>query len=161
MEKEKLPREGQMVTTIQESLDYFHEITEELNELAAFDQYEMYRRLIDLGNEITAIPEAEKVEENFVKGCVSQVYIGTYLQDGKIIFKGSSESQVVRGYVTILINALSGLSPKEILEKTEGPVAKFAEDTDLKAALTPSRTNAFGNIYQLMRSKTQLLLDAS
>jgi sulfur transfer protein SufE len=57
-----------MVTTIQESLDYFHEITEELNELAAFDQYEMYRRLIDLGNEITAIPEAEKVEENFVKG---------------------------------------------------------------------------------------------
>jgi cysteine desulfuration protein SufE len=71
-------------------------MTEELNELAAFDQYEMYRRLIDLGKEITAIPESDKVEENFVQGCVSQVYIGAYYQDkGKIHFKGSSESQVV------------------------------------------------------------------
>jgi cysteine desulfuration protein SufE len=144
-----------MVNTIQESLDYFARMTEELNELAAFDQYEMYRRLIDLGKEITAIPESDKVEENFVQGCVSQVYIGAYQDKGKIHFKGSSESQVVRGYVTILINALSGLSPQDILDKTEGPVAQFAEDTDLKATLTPSRTNAFGNIYKLMRSKTQ------
>jgi len=145
-----------MSQTIESCIEYFETVSEELNELGAFDQHEMYRRLIDLGKEIEPISPQDKIPENFVQGCVSEVYIAARQKEGRVYFTGSSESQVVRGYVTILIRGLSGLLVQDFLEKTEKPVEKFAKDTDLKATLTPSRTNAFGNIYQLMRKHTQI-----
>lgn len=141
--------------TIAETREYLEEMAEELNALAEMDQMEMYRMLTEVGNEIPSIPSEEKTEENYVQGCISNVYVAENIQDGHIEFRGSSDAMVVRGYVSILIQALNGLSIRDLLNESEPLVSKFGEDTNIRANLTPSRANAFGNIYALMREKAK------
>ena len=139
--------------TLDEARQYLEDMADELNSLAAMDQMEMYRMLTEVGNELPSLGEDERIEENFVQGCVSNVYIGHTIEDGRIAYRGSSDSHVVRGYLAILVNALSGLSTGDLVEGSEEAVKEFAESTDIRATLTPSRANAFGNIYKLMKLK--------
>ena len=134
---------------------YLEDITEDLNANAMIDQMEMYRMLTEIGNAMESIPEESKTDENFVQGCVSNVYVDDRLEDGCIWFRGSSESHIVRGYLAILVRALSGLTPQDLLAESEQPILKFAERTNIKASLTPNRANAFGNIYKLIRKKAE------
>ena len=137
-------------------MSYLKEITDELVTIREMDNLEMYRMLTDIGKKLNELPEEEKTDENFVYGCVSMVYIAHgFDEEGAIHYRGSSESHIVRGYLAILIEALSGLAPGDVVSGTKGMVEQFARETDLKATLTPNRANAFGNIYQLMVEKAK------
>lgn len=141
---------------IEDAKSYLEEMTEELNAMREMDSLEMYRMLTDIGKKMEELPSEDKRDENFVYGCVSNVYIADDVgSDGAIYYRGSSESHIVRGYLAILIEALSGLAPEDVSGGTREMVESFARDTELKATLTPNRANAFGNIYQLMVEKAK------
>ena len=137
---------------------YLRDMTEDLNASADLDQMEMYRLLTQLGNEMEGLSEEGNVDENFVEGCVSNVYVEDHIDGDVIRFRGSSESHIVRGYLAILVEALSGLTPRDLVTHSEAAVSEFAERTNIRASLTPSRANAFGNIYKLMRAKAEAKL---
>jgi len=139
--------------TLQDAKAWFEAIAEELNDLKSLDMMEMYRRLTQLGQDLEAHGSPAKIPANFVHGCTSNVYISAHMEDGVVSFQGSSEALVVRGYVAILVAGLSGLSAQDITGGTAGMVADFAAATDIRATLTPSRANAFGNVYGLMAEK--------
>jgi cysteine desulfuration protein SufE len=142
--------------SIEDAKSYLEEMTEELNAMREMDSLEMYRMLTDIGKKMDELPAEEKTEENFVYGCVSNVYIADEIgDDGAIYYRGSSESHIVRGYLAILIEALSGLAPADVAGGSREMVESFARDTELKATLTPNRANAFGNIYKLMVEKAK------
>lgn len=134
---------------------YFDEITDELTMLREMDNLEMYRMLTDKGKELEGLSQEERTEENYVYGCISNVYIADDFREGRVFFRGVSDAHVVRGFLAVLVEGLSGLTPEDIMNGTEGAVEKFARDTDLKASLTPNRANAFGNIYKLMVDKAR------
>ncbi len=113
------------------------------------DPKKRYEQLLWYAKKLEAMPEDSKVEENKVKGCVSQVYITADFQDGKIWYKGDSDAQLVKGLVALLIEGLNGLTPNEIIEVTPD----FIEETGLNVSLTPSRANGFYNIFQMMKKK--------
>ena len=108
-----------------------------------------YEQLLWYAKKLPAIPEEAKTEENKVKGCVSQVYITASLEDGKVVYQGDSDAQLVKGLVAFLIEGLNELPPEEIV-KVE---PSFIEDTGLQVSLTPSRANGFFNIFQMMKKK--------
>lgn len=141
--------------TPEEMRSYLQEVQEELLMMREIDNLEMYRVLTDLGKELQGITDEERTDDNFVYGCVSNVYIADDYEDGSIAFRGVSDAHVIRGYLAVLCHALSGLTPEEVLSESREAVERFARETDLKASLTPNRANAFGNIYQLMREKAQ------
>ena len=87
--------------------------------------------------------------ENKVPGCVSQVYVTVTLEDGKVKFQGDSDSQLTKGLVGLLVEGLSGLTPEQILQVSPD----FIQDAGLNISLTPSRTNGFYNIFQMMKQK--------
>lgn len=134
---------------------YLEEVRDELLMMREIDNLEMYRVLTDLGKDLEGVSEEERTDENFVYGCVSNVYIADDFEDGAMRFRGVSDAHVIRGYLAVLCRALSGLAPEELLLESREAVERFARDTDLKASLTPNRANAFGNIYQLMREKAE------
>ena len=113
------------------------------------DPKQRYEQLIWLAKKLPAFPESEKVPENKVSGCVSQVYITSGLNDGKVIYQGDSDSQLVKGLVAFLIQGLNGLTPEEILKVTPD----FIQQTGLNVSLTPSRANGFYNIFQKMKNQ--------
>ena len=113
------------------------------------DPKQRYEQLIWLAKKLPEFPESEKVPENKVSGCVSQVYITSGLNDGKVVYQGDSDSQLVKGLVAFLIQGLNGLTPEEILKVNPD----FIQQTGLNVSLTPSRANGFYNIFQKMKNQ--------
>jgi cysteine desulfuration protein SufE len=108
-----------------------------------------YEQLLWYAKKLESMPDEDKIPENKVNGCVSQVYITAKLQDNKVWYEGDSDAQLVKGLVAFLIEGLNGLTPQEILQITPD----FIEETGLKVSLTPSRANGFYNIFQMMKKK--------
>ena len=113
------------------------------------DQKRRYELLIWFAKRLQEFPANDKVSENKVPGCVSQVYVTATLEDGKVKFQGDSDSQLTKGLVALLVEGLSGLTPEQILQVSPD----FIQDTGLNVSLTPSRTNGFYNIFQMMKQK--------
>ena len=74
------------------------------------DPKQKYKQLLWYAQKLPVMPESSKIEENKVKGCVSQVYITASLNDGKVHYDGDSDAQLVRGLVAFLIEGLNDLS---------------------------------------------------
>ncbi|MBN2524868.1 MAG: SufE family protein [Deltaproteobacteria bacterium] len=140
---------------------YLRETAEGMNSLRKMDKLEMYRMLAEMGDNMPPLNEGEQVDKNFVRGCASNVLVAAECVDGVMVYRGSSESHVVRGYLAVLVDALSGLSPDDVVRGSHSAVEAFARDTDIKASLTPNRANAFGNIYKLMVTKAASLTAAT
>ncbi|EHC13809.1 cysteine desulfuration protein SufE [Fischerella thermalis CCMEE 5268] len=115
----------------------------------ATDPKRRYEQLIWYGQKLKEFPEADKLPENKVPGCVSQVYVKADLVDGKVTFQGDSDSQLTKGLVGLLIEGLNGLTPAEIVQLTPD----FIQETGLNVSLTPSRANGFYNIFKTMQKK--------
>ena len=113
------------------------------------DPKQRYQQLLWYAKKLQAMPEIDKVPENKVPGCVSQVYITANLDDGKVLYQGDSDAQLVKGLVALLIEGLNGLTPTEIVNLSPD----FIQDIGLNASLTPSRANGFYNIFQTMKKK--------
>ncbi len=108
-----------------------------------------YEQLLWYAKKLEAMPEADKIPENKVPGCASQVYLTANLEDGKVWYKGDSDAQLVKGLVALLIEGLNGLTPEEIVQISP----EFIQETGLSVSLTPSRANGFYNILQTMKKK--------
>lgn len=106
-----------------------------------------YEFLLWFAKRVPELSEADKVPENKVLGCVSQVYITATLKDSRIFFHGDSDAQITKGLVGLLIEGLNGLTPHEIAQLTP----EFIQRTGLDISLTPSRSNGFYNIFKTMQ----------
>lgn len=119
-----------------------------IEEFSAFDDWmDKYALLIDLGNSLPPLEEKYKTESNLIEGCQSRVWLQADYEDGKIIFKGESDSVIVKGIVSLLINVLSGHTPQEILDTD----LYFIEQIGLKEHLSPTRSNGLVAMVKQMR----------
>lgn len=134
--------------------EYFEELIEDLKDT---EYEEKIETLIEYGNKLELFPEEEKKDENIVKGCISNVFLLAYQdKEGLVYFKAHSDALVIKGYLGLLVEGLSGHSKEEILNST--PIIEhFAKETDVKASLSLNQVNAFGNIYSLMLEKVKKL----
>lgn len=67
-----------------------------------FDAWEdRYRYLIDLGRKLPPMDEADKVEANRVRGCISKVWVVPRNEGGHLAFDADSDSHIVRGLVAL------------------------------------------------------------
>ncbi len=117
------------------------------------DPKRRYEQLLWYAKKLENFPPEGKTPENKVSGCVSQVYITANLEGDKVSFQGDSDAQITKGLLAMLINALSGLSPVEIVQLTPD----FIKETQLDVSLTPSRANGFYNIFKKMQQKALML----
>ena len=136
--------------TLEDAHAYLQEVAEELNATRELDPLEVYRTLTDIGKQLPEIAAEDRTEENFVHGCISNVYVAAHREGARIGFSGSSDAHVVRGYLAVLVRAFSGLASADLVQGTRAMLEQFVKDTQLRATLTPNRANAFGNIYRLM-----------
>ncbi len=121
-----------MAKTINELQD------EVVAEFSDFDDWmDKYQMLIDLGNDLDTLNEKYKTEQNLIDGCQSRVWLQCDNVDGKLMFSADSDALIVKGIVALLIQVLSGHSPKEILDAD----LYFIEKIGLREHLSPTRSN--------------------
>ena len=62
---------------------------------------------------------ASKIAPNRVMGCTSEVWMTARLDDdNKVQFAGDSNSELTRGLCAVLVKAMSGMTPNEVLQVT-------------------------------------------
>ena len=125
-----------------------NEIQDEIiEEFSGFEDWmDRYSLLIDLGNELPALAEEKKTEQNLIDGCQSKVWIDARMEDGKLMLEGDSDAILVKGIVALLLKVLSGHTPQEILEAD----LYFIGKTGLQEHLSPTRSNGlFSMVKQI------------
>ena len=105
------PPSGGWGATINEIQD---QIIEEFNQFE--DWMDKYALLIDLGNSLEPIEEKYKIPQNLIEGCQSRVWLNAELIDGKVVYAGESDAILVKGIVALLLQVLSGQTPKDIVD---------------------------------------------
>lgn len=129
-------------------------IADLVSDFALLDDWEdRYRYVIELGRDLEPIDEAARNDVNKVRGCASQVWLQTSVEqnaeDPKLAFAGDSDAHIVRGLIAILFAVYSGRRASEIL-------ALDALDTFRKLGLhehlTPQRSNGFASMVERIRT---------
>ncbi len=81
------------------------------------DWEDRYHYLTEIGQRLPAFPEACKVPENPVHGCLSDVWIVADRDDSptpRVSFRADSDTPVIRGILAILLAMDSGRTADEI-----------------------------------------------
>ena len=123
-----------------------------VDEFAFLDDWEQrYRHVIELGQQLAALPAEAKTEEHRVKGCVSQVWLTTDPIDDavpRLVFHADSDAHIVRGLAAVLLRVYSGRTPSEILSvDAEGLFRSLGLDEHL----SPQRSNGLRAMVQRIR----------
>ena len=118
--------------TINEAQD---EVIEEFSGFT--DWMDRYQMLIDLGGDLEPLDERYKTEQNLIDGCQSRVWLQADYDGNVITFTAESDALIVKGIIALLIQVLSGHTPKEILDAD----LYFIDRIGLKEHLSPTRSN--------------------
>ena len=109
-----------------------------IEDFALFDDWmEKYEYIIQLGKELPMIDEQYKTDDNLIKGCQSRVWLHADYTDGKLLFTADSDALITKGLVSMVVQVLSGHTPKEIAEAD----IYFVEAIGLSSHLSPTRSN--------------------
>ncbi|HQH71542.1 MAG TPA: SufE family protein [bacterium] len=104
---------------------------------------ERYRFIIDLGRQLTPMPEELKTEENRVHGCISRVWMVSKITTTvppRLDFLADSDAQIVKGLIAILLIVFANRTAQEILETD---IHGIFERLGLEQQLSPNRRNGF------------------
>ncbi|KEF30497.1 Sulfur acceptor protein SufE for iron-sulfur cluster assembly [Marinobacter nitratireducens] len=118
-------------TTLEDVLDAFEFLD---------DWEERYAYIIDLGKQLPSFPDDARTEENYVHGCQSQVWLIHYFDEasGKLYLLIDSDAMIVRGLAAIILVALNGKAPRELLTTD---IDELFEQLDLFRHISPTRGN--------------------
>ena len=112
------------------------------------DWMEKYEHIIELGKELDPIAEADKIDDNLIKGCQSRVWLTASLNDeGKVIFSADSDAIITKGLVALMIRVLSDAKPMEIASAD----LHFLEAIGLNVHLSPTRSNGLLSMVKQMK----------
>ncbi|MFN7013158.1 MAG: SufE family protein [Bacteroidia bacterium] len=111
------------------------------------DWMEKYEHIIELGKSLPLIQEQYKTENNIIKGCQSRVWLHADLIDGKVIYTADSDAIITKGMIALMIRALSGLTPDEIINAE----LHFIDKIGLKEHLSPTRSNGLLSMIKQMK----------
>jgi cysteine desulfuration protein SufE len=127
-----------------------------IDDFALFDDWEeRYRYIIELGNKLKPLSEAERNDANKVQGCVSQVWLVNDRDGDSLSFRGDSDAHIVRGLVAILLDLYDGKSAQEIAAYD---AESAFQQLGLGEHLTPQRSNGFYAMVQRIRNDAAAVL---
>lgn len=134
----------------------FTEIAENLSFLD--DWEDRYRYIIELGQALPPLADADRTPENKVHGCASQVWLATDADaSAHLRYRGDSDAMIVKGLVAILIALYSG-RPADEIAATDA-IAIF-DKIGLREHLTTQRSNGLVAMVNRIRSDAKALLSA-
>lgn len=120
-----------------------------IEEFQFFDNWmDRYQYLIDLGRRLPGLAESERVDENKIRGCQSQVWFVAEQRNGKLEFHAISDAAIVSGLIALLLRIYSGKTPQEILDTPPD----FVTALQLEAHLSPTRSNGLASMLKAIRA---------
>jgi cysteine desulfuration protein SufE len=124
-------------------------IQDEIVEAFSFfdDWTDKYEYIIESGKKLRGLEIDIKKDELLIKGCQSRVWLLAEYSNGVINYTADSDAVITKGIVSLLIRALSGRTPEDII-KTD---LYFIDKIGLKEHLSPTRSNGLLSMIKQMK----------
>lgn len=106
-----------------------------------------YQKIIDLGRELGHLAPEYKQEGYLVHGCQSQMYLHSWMKEGRIYFEAESDAIISSGLAVLLIRVYNGETPETVLKCQP----RFIDELGIPASLTPGRANGLASLYLRMK----------
>jgi len=103
--------------------------------------------IMELGQKLPPMAEADKTEENIVKGCQSKVWLTANIQDDKLYFAADSNTAITKGLVSLLIRIFNGQTPDAILNAD----LYFMNRIGMERFIGTQRSNGFAAMIKQMK----------
>ena len=111
-----------------------------------------YAHLIDLGKANPPLAPDERSEETRVRGCASQVWMGTDVAAGRLDVRAESDAIIVSGLIALLTRLYSGETAGDILKFD---VKALLDEIGVTGALTAQRSNGLASMLTRIRTDAQ------
>ncbi len=119
-----------------------------IEDFAALDDWmDRYALLIDLGGELSPLPETDKTPTNLIEGCQSRVWITASYDGERVHYRGESDALIVKGIVSLLLRVLDDQRPEDIINSE----LYFIKEIGLSEHLSPTRSNGLVAMLRQMR----------
>ncbi|MBK4994499.1 SufE family protein [Pseudomonas sp. S37] len=122
-----------------------------LQALEAFQQGKGWeqraRLLMQWGDRLEPLTDAEKTEANRVHGCESLVWLVAEQVEGVWRFKAGSDARLLRGLLALLLVRVQGLASAELAGLD---LRAWFSQLGLERQLSPSRSNGLHAVLQRM-----------
>ncbi|MCC6933947.1 MAG: SufE family protein [Deltaproteobacteria bacterium] len=115
------------------------------------DWEERYRYIIELGKELPPIEEQFKTDEYKLFGCQSNVWLKPITSADKpncLDFVADSDSQIVKGLISLVRFLLVGKSAQEVLDFD---IENLFSEIHLREHLTPGRSDGLRHLIARIR----------
>ena len=136
--------------------DYHPELAELVEDFAFLDDWEdRYMHVIDLGKGLAPLSDAERNAATKVEGCASQVWLVGERDGDRLTYRGDSDAHIVKGLIAVVLTALSGRAPAEILATD---MERVMSDIGLSEHLSSQRANGLRAMVGRIRADAQAAL---
>jgi cysteine desulfuration protein SufE len=120
-----------------------------LDTLGFFDSWEdRYKYIIELGRELPPMPDNLHTEDRLVRGCQSQVWIDTRMEQGRLHLLVDSDAFIVKGLLGLVMAAYNNRAPEDILAFD---IDDYFAQLDLLRHLSATRGNGLRAMVQRIR----------
>ncbi len=118
-------------------------LIEEFSKIPSWE--DRYKRLIERGKKLAALPDELHDEKYKVRGCQSQVWLHAALNPDKTVaLQADSDALIVKGLAALLVETYSNATPEEILAASP----QFLKELGFEGHLSPSRANG---LYAMLK----------
>lgn len=108
-----------------------------------------YQKIIELGQNLRKMNEADKVDENRVYGCQSRMYVKVRMDDDKLFFEASSDALISAGLAALLLSIYNEETPETVLKCPPTVLKELA----IPSLLSPSRSNGLAALFTRMQQE--------
>ncbi|MDB6127409.1 MAG: sufE [Verrucomicrobia bacterium] len=112
------------------------------------DPHERLNEVVIRARRAPPLSDAERIDANRVRGCVSAVWLVGEVRDGRCYFRADADGPLVKGLVTFLCEFFSGATPAEIVATEANPLAALG----LIRNLSPTRQNGLASALATIRA---------
>jgi cysteine desulfuration protein SufE len=103
--------------------------------------------IMELGQKLPAMKEADKTEDNVVKGCQSKVWLTARIENDKVYFDADSNTAITKGLVSLLVRIFNNQTPEEILQAD----LYFMNKIGMERFIGTQRSNGFAAMIKQMK----------
>ena len=111
------------------------------------DKDERLRFIVEQGKQLASLPEALKMEQFLVKGCISRAWLLPQIQGDRLNFLADSEAVIVKGIIALILQVYNQSTPQEILDLAPD----FLAEAGVTELLSMNRRNGLINVLSMIR----------
>jgi len=115
------------------------------DELALLQGHDRLQYLVDLAKEVKPLSDKDKVDENKIRGCASNLWVtGKQNEDGTVEYKHDGDAWITKGTAKVIVDLVNGERKSEVADLS----LESFKALGIRELLTMQRQVGFGSLIQ-------------